>query len=167
MTQSLTFLVQDAAGNIYGPAEAPQISDWIWERRITPEMTVAPAGGSAFTPIGTHALFAAVFAQMPPLPASASDHPAATAPAPPPTCGYAITALFLALGGLFICPVLPSLLGLWYARRSLRRIRLENADGTPHLGGRRLALTALVLSLAGLLVGAGCVSALTLAIFSR
>ena len=159
MTAPPTFLIHDAAGNTFGPAEAPSIVQRIRERRITPEMTIAAVGDAAFIAINTHPLFAAAFQQQTPIPAPA-PLPVPDSPPNPPTCGYAVTAFLLAASNFCVLPVFPALLAIFCAFKSLRRQKQANASGPIVLGGRGLAHFSLGLALAGFFGGLALVAAI-------
>ena len=73
-----TFRVRDAQGNIYGPADADTIRQWIREGRIVPGMNVLQEGGTEWNEITSNINFADLFSQ----PAAAAPAQGAVAPNP-------------------------------------------------------------------------------------
>lgn len=70
------------------------------------------------------------------------------AAAPPPTPGQAVGALVVSIAGLVFCPLIASVVGLVLGYQAKRRI--DGSGGA--LGGRAVALAAIVLGWVGVVV---------------
>ena len=71
-------------------------------------------------------------------------------PAQPPNDGQAVAALVLAIAGLFVCPVIPSIIAIVLGRSAERRIK--ESGGT--LGGEGLARAGWIVGIIGVVTGA-------------
>jgi hypothetical protein len=69
--------------------------------------------------------------------------------APPPNDGQAIAALVLSIAGLFVCPIIPSIIAIVLGRSAERRIKESN--GT--LGGEGLARAGWIIGIVGVVTG--------------
>lgn len=69
--------------------------------------------------------------------------------AAPPNDGQAVAALVLSIAGLFVCPVIPSIIAIVLGRSAERRIK--ESRGT--LGGEGLARAGWIIGIVGVVTG--------------
>ena len=143
-----------ADGREYGPATGSQLRQWIAEGRANAQTPALAPGAAEWKPLGALPDFAGQFA--PPTPPPISSWPGMAGPARQ-TNGFAVAGLIFGLVGwaLFCCccgfpfhllGLIFSLVGWWQINRNPGLYR-----------GRGLAIAGLLLSAAGLLLGAGLV----------
>jgi hypothetical protein len=54
MTQAVQYNVRDSQGNVYGPATADMLRQWVREGRIVAGMSIAPEGTDNWTEVSVH-----------------------------------------------------------------------------------------------------------------
>jgi len=77
MSESVQYMVKDAAGNVYGPASIEMLRQWIGERRIIGSMSVAVQGTEEWQLVSDHRLLADVLKTAPAATANTAIDPAA------------------------------------------------------------------------------------------
>ena len=143
-----------ADGREYGPATDSQLRQWITEGRVNAQTRTLASGAMEWKPLGSLPEFAVQFA--PSTPPTIGPWPGMAGPVRQ-TNGFAVTGLIFGVLGwmLFCCccgfpfhilGLVFSLVGWWQINRN---------PGLYH--GRGLAVAGLLLSAAGLLLGAGLV----------
>ncbi len=73
MSESVQYMVKDAAGNIYGPASIEMLRQWIGERRIIGSMSIAPQGTEDWQLVCANAELADVLKSPAPLATATSS----------------------------------------------------------------------------------------------
>ncbi len=143
-----------ADGKEYGPISADILRQWIAEGRANPASKVLPENSAEWRTLGELPEFAAALS-APTAPIAAVPAPFSASPGPRRTNPLAVTGLILGILsvtiGLCCCSGFPfSISGAICSG-----IALSQIGGNPQQDGRGMAITGLVLSLAGLLLGVG------------
>ena len=65
MTQAVQYNVRDSQGNVYGPATADMLRQWVREGRIVAGMSIAPEGTDNWTEVSVHPGLSDLFGESP------------------------------------------------------------------------------------------------------
>lgn len=167
MSENVQYMIRDAQGHEYGPADVTLLRQWIGERRILGHFQIAPVGTQDWVAVSEHPDLASAFAspEAPATPAPTDMSPSSYGgeavggpvdPYRPSPGGYApqstnplaIVSLVLSLAGLITCG-LTAIVGIilgFVARGQIRR--------NPSQGGDGMALAGIIVGF--VLVGLGC-----------
>jgi hypothetical protein len=88
MTQAVQYNVRDSQGNVYGPATADMLRQWVREGRIVAGMSIAPEGTDNWTEVSVHPGLSDLFGESP---AVSSTPTTPTTPATPITPATSVT----------------------------------------------------------------------------
>ncbi len=75
MTQPVQYNVRDSQGNVYGPATADMLRQWVKEGRIVAGMSIAPEGTDQWTEVSVHPNLSDLFGGSPAAAASPNSAP--------------------------------------------------------------------------------------------
>jgi len=142
------YRIVGADGQIYGPATAGQVRQWVAEGRANARTQALAEGATEWKPLAAQPEFAGQFAP-PALPVIQPLPPGGTAGQALRTNGYAIAGLIFGILSFGCCfRVLFGVLGLVFSFMALSQINRH-----PELyEGRALAVAGMILSLLNLLV---------------
>jgi hypothetical protein len=131
----------------YGPVTSGQLGEWIAQGRANAASLVWGEGATEWKPLAAIPEFAAALGSVRTTPATIGP----TIALPPKTNGLAITGLILGILSIpfFFCLCLFSVLGIIFSGIGLVQIRKSHGQET----GNGLAITGIVLSCLGLLMG--------------
>lgn len=162
MSQSVQYMVRDAQGQEYGPADIATLRQWVRERRILAAMQIAVCGTQQWSVAGLHPQLADLFRaaaaattgppDQPQPPGTPGGYPATADQVPGAggmPSGYpgqqtnplAIASLVCSLVGVLGCCGVPSILGVIFGHIARGQIRRAPAQ----YSGDGLALAGLII----------------------